>query len=207
MPETKLVCATKEDGTKIILNSDGTWKNIKSNSVAMKENEKFHFRKTCWGWKKDQVLNSEDKKPEDIDNNLLIFIGSISGLECNIGYVFSFNKLVRTKYHIIENHSFLPQYIGDYETLKTLLTKKYGNYRDDNQYWHDDTFKDNYSDWGTAISAGHLTFITKWSNKETNIVLILTGDNYEIQFGIEYSSQKFAGLEEKEVEDSTLLDL
>jgi len=207
MSEKKFTIVTKKDGTKIILNDDGTWENVKSSSIATKGNEKFHFRKTCWGWTKDQILNAENQKPEHSEDKVLVFNGTISGLECKIIYVFSSNKLVRTKYHIVENHSLSNQYIVDFEILKDLLTKKYGKHIDDNQFWHDDLYKDDYSDWGTAISLGHLVFITMWSYGETDINLVLAGDNYEINFAIEYSSRNLSHLDENEVENSTLLDL
>ena len=207
MSEKKFTLAAKKDGTKVILNDDGTWENAKPNNLTMKESEKFHFRKTNWGWAKNQVLNAEEQSPEHKEDNVLIFNGTISRLECKVIYVFSFNKLVRTKYHIVENHSFLTQYIIDFETLRDLLIKKYGKCKNDNQFWNDDLYKDEYSEWGTAISIGHLTYLAEWSNKETDIHLILTGDNYEINFSIEYSSRDLSGLEEKEVEGSTLLDL
>lgn len=47
-------------------------------------------------------------------------------------------------------------------------------------------YKDNSEDWGFAISLGDLAMISQWFTDTTEIGLTLSGDNYEIIFGIIY---------------------
>ena len=64
-----------------------------------------------------------------------------------------------------------------------------------------------FEDWGTAVAIGHLSQYTIWKLEDTQLILLLTGDNYEISLGIDYASLKFGILEEKKNEEKALDDL
>lgn len=194
--------ATTEDGKKVLLKDDGTWEYVVKEEPIKKD--KYNFRKTTWGMTKEQVKKTEKGKVEIEKDNSLIYSGKVGGLECGIGYVFAEGKLVRTRYLIIEKHTNKNDYITDYKSLKEILTKKYGKPIEDKQYWKKDLYKNDYQDWGFAISLGHLTYFATWRTNKTDIVLGLYGDNYKINLGVEYESIQLKVLEEKAREKKAL---
>lgn len=67
------------------------------------------------------------------------------------------------------------------------------------------TNKNDYiSDWGTAISLGHLVYYSTWETNETEIASILSGENYRISCVIEYSSRKLKDIEAKAAEEDAM---
>lgn len=156
----------------------------------------YDFRKACWGMTKEQVLASETA--ESIAKNKereLAYKGSVNDLDCKIIYVFAYDTLVKARYLINEEHSNKNEYITDYEKLKEILNKKYGDPTKDRTTWLSSIYKDNSRDWGLAISLGQLVYFTEWDTESTQIWLMLQGDNHKIQFSVEYTSIKYAYLD------------
>lgn len=153
---------------------------------------------------KEQIKNTEAGKILYDTEKMLIYKVSIAGLDCNIVYIFAEGKLVRTKYLITEKHSNENDYIADYKSLKKGLTKKYGQPIMDEHHWKRDLYKDDPQRWGFAISIGHLSYFAAWETLQTNILLALYGDNYDITLAIEYRSKKLRELEEREKEKRLL---
>ena len=161
--------------------------------------EEYTFRKTTWGMSREQGKDTEAKE--------IGYEGSILGLDCWIAYIFAEEKLVRANYSIDGEHSNKNVYIEDYYTLKTALSKKYGEPLEFEEVWKNDLYEDDPEDWGLAISIGHLTYMAEWKTLQTSIILSLSGDNYEINFQIQYRSKELGELEDREKERKALEDL
>jgi len=179
---------------------------------AIAENEpvnqkEYTFRKTTWGMNREQVKKTEIKEVAYEDEKILGYEGKIVELDCNIVYIFAGGKLVRTKYVITEKHSNKNEHITDYGILKAALIKKYGKPLEFEEVWKNDLYKDYPQDWGTAISIGHLIYMTEWETLQTSIILSLDGDNHEIMLAIQYRSKELGELEEKEKERKALEEL
>jgi hypothetical protein len=161
-------------------------------------NSQYDFRKTTWGMTQKQVLASEtaELSTQEKDRSL-IYKGSINDLDCKIIYVFAYDTLIKARYSIIEEHTNKNEYITDYEKLKELLNKKYGDPAKERTTWLSNIYKDNSRDWGLAISLGQLVYFTEWDTESTQIWLMLHGDNHEIQFSVEYTSIKYSYLDKK----------
>lgn len=164
----------------------------------------FTFRKTKWGMSKSDVKNSEPLKLFQEEDDLLVYKTKVLNKNVFVGYVFIDNQLVRTKYVLAESHSNQNDYIDDYLSFKAILEKKYGKPVDDQTIWRNDLYKSEYSDWGMAISIGHLVFHSTWITSSTEIMNILSGDNYEISCEVEYRSTKLKEIEKKAEEKKTL---
>jgi hypothetical protein len=154
----------------------------------------FDFRKVKWGMSIDQVMASESlevivKKPEFLGYQTLI-----AGKKTLLIYFFIQNKLFKARYAIREKHSNKNDYIADYKELHKILTKKYGKPLKDDTYWRNKLFKNNFSDWGMAVSVGHLVFLSEWGTDETRIQSLLKGDNHKINLVIEYNSKALENL-------------
>ena len=95
-------------------------------------------------------------------------------------------------------------YLEDYKQFKKLLIKKYGSQTEEKTRWLNDLYKDDRSDWGTAISIGHLMLLNGWENSDTFIALAMKGDNFEINCVIEYESKSLKPLTDKAKEKEQL---
>ena len=162
------------------------------------------FRNTRWGMSLDEVKNSEENQPTNNKNDLLVYINEIAGLSCKIVYIFADNKLTRAKYVFTNEHSNKNDFIVDYNEMKELLSKKYG-VPYDKELWKNDLYKDDYGQWGFAISLGHLMYYSEWATPNTSIKLVLNGENYNIDFQLEYSSSNLIKVE-KEIGEKKILD-
>ncbi|GAI82346.1 unnamed protein product [marine sediment metagenome] len=111
--------------------------------------------------------------------------------------VFLQDKLYNTGYVFTGEHSNKNDYIRDYKNLKGILTKKYGKPKSDRTTWDNDLFKNDRSQWGLAVSIGHLSYGTMWETSNTYITLILNGDNYEITLLAAYDSRKLKNWADK----------
>jgi hypothetical protein len=165
--------------------------------------EEYSFRKTKWGMSKQQVLASETLKPAQEKPNLLIYKTRLLENNYYIIYIFVDDKLVRSKYMLHERHSNKNSYIDDYNSLNAALTNKYGEPLEKDTLWLNDLYKDDRSNWVMAISIGHCVYFTKWETNESTIFQCLSGDNYKMECGVQYSSKQLKHLEKKQKEQQT----
>jgi len=166
------------------------------------EEAKYDFRKANWGMSKEQVKVAEKNKIE-IEDEEVIAIGrvEIDKKECIYVYHFLEDKLYRAGYGFMEKHTNKNLYINDYESLKEILTKKYGKPEIDKVIWKNDLFKSAKQDWGTAISIGHLEYFSSWETPTTYINLGLNGDNYKISLTLGYESRELKEWSDKILEE------
>jgi hypothetical protein len=109
-------------------------------------------------------------------------------MPCLISYYFAENQLVAGRYIFLSEHSNKNLYINDYDDIKESLIKKYGQPNVDRPVWNNDLYKNDPSEWGMAISVGHLSYTAGWQLANTQIILHLGGDNYDITLGLDYHS-------------------
>jgi hypothetical protein len=183
-------------------NSKHSWQ-----SQTSTPNNEIGFRKAAWGMDRDQVIQTEGREDVEEGDNYLSYAGQVAGLSCSILYIFVEDTLVRGKYFFTVSHSNDNDYLSDYSTLKEMLIKKYGRPLEDEQIWKGDLYKDDYQRWGMAVCIGDLTMYAKWGKSETEIVLILTGDNYQTNLAIEYISKRLGHLEDQMKERQALDEL
>ncbi|MCX6143155.1 MAG: hypothetical protein NTZ35_08040 [Ignavibacteriales bacterium] len=186
--------ATTDDGRKVILKTDGTWEYTKKEATV--RTNSVDFRKSNWGMSKKQVKATESGKIVRDDETALVYSGEVSGLDALIGYIFVDSKLVRTKYIFLPKHTNQNDFIQDYGTVKAALTEKYGTPKSDNTYWRNELYKSDYSEWGFAVSLGHLVYTAEWETESSKINIILSGENYKVHLSTEYASKRFENLED-----------
>ncbi len=164
-------------------------------------NGQSDFRKSSWGMDSSQIATAEGKKPEYQDKKgsiqYLGYSDQIAGLDCNVIYILAFDQFVRSQYSISEEHTNNTEYLSDYDKLKEALASKYGKPNSDDIYWKNDLYRSDPSEWGMAVAIGHMVKYTRWELPRTSIIIFLTGDNFKINLGIEYSSKELDALEEK----------
>jgi hypothetical protein len=101
-------------------------------------------------------------------------------------YVFVRDMLVRGKLAFTVQHANDNDFWDDFETLKAMLIKKYGQTVDDQTLWKDELYKDDPNQRGMAVSCGALVRLVSWDLDETHVSLVLSGDNYQIELAIHY---------------------
>jgi hypothetical protein len=197
--------ATTPSGKSVLLKGDGTWV-FQAPPVRAPESASG-FRKTTWGMDRADVIASEDKEDYEEGENFIAFSGNIAGLPCTIIYVFVRDSLVRGKLAFTVEHANKNVFLTDFETLKGMLTKKYGSPDGDETIWNADTYEDDPSEWGMAVSCGDLVKLASWDLGETQISAMLSGDNFQIELSIHYKSTALGYLEDQLNEQRALDEL
>ena len=115
------------------------------------------------------------------------------GLKATATYEFDDDKLYAAGYLIVEPHTNKTLYVNDYERLLNLLIEKYGAPKENDTYWHNDLYRDDPSEYGTAVAVGHLTRYALWNEPGVDIVILLDGDNFKIKLAVAYKDPEYDG--------------
>lgn len=170
----------------------GAEQNQESKTVSKEENENSEvenpdFRNCKWGMSKEEVKKYEtDIDITEENEEKIKAIVEVDNTDFLAEYYFNNDKLEQVTMLSMEEHSNENLFIDDYTNFQELISKKYGEPNQDKKIWSNDLYKDNSEDWGFAISLGDLAMISQWFTDTTEIGLTLSGDNYEIIFGIIY---------------------
>ena len=194
-----------DDGRKVVLNEDGTWVYHKDVVTSAEEGSRG-FRKLSWGAHRLDVKQSEPSVAWLEGDGYLGFESALGGNECLVVFVFLNDMLVRGKYVFSQKFANDNTYLSKFDEFKDMLQKKYGVPDSDNEYWLNDLYQDDYQSWGTAVSAGHMSRFTMWVDGATKVCLSLTGEGYQCDLSIEYSSIEYEA-EESKYKESIVLDL
>ena len=164
-------------GREFVVEDDGTCKLSSKTSAKTKTPVVAKgFRAASWGMSREQVLKTEKGKPtEQSAKELLYHHRKVANLPAAVQYSFVDGQLVAGTYLISKRHTNLLEHIDEYDTLKKLLTSKYGEPTRAKTAWRNELYKDNPSDWGTAVALGHMAMASEWNVGETTISLMLDG--------------------------------
>ncbi len=150
---------------------------------------KIYLEDAQWGMSIDQLKRIEGQPAHQGESQGYQIIGyqkEILERGCLVGYYFSNDRLLGAKFSFLEQHTNKNQNIADFKRIKDLLVQKYGKPVEDKISWEDITFKENISEWGNAVAMGHLEYVSKWSARETEVLLHLFGEEEEISLEVTY---------------------
>lgn len=164
------------------------------------------YRNAKWGMSMAEVRKIFPKSVPR-EGSLLIANDSVAGKNAFTAFIFTKNKLTVAGSTLQEKYVNKNSYLNDYRQLQALLIKKYGQPEDDKEYWSQELYKDDPSQWGMAVSVGHLTLITTWKTDKTAVELSCTGEKFESTVKVRYASRELNALQEQEAEKETLKDL
>lgn len=181
------VTAKTSDGRTVILKEDGTWEIVEPSADT--SNVGFHFRKTRWGMSRKQVIAAEGRKPDTQQDDWIAYNENVADFDCYLFYTFAQDKLALALYHFVQTHSNKNQYLSDFAKIKQILMDVYGEPVDDKENWSQSLYKNDPEHWGLAVSIGHLSRYVSFENDDTDIMLALTGDNFEVRLDIHYASK------------------
>jgi hypothetical protein len=161
---------------------------------------KKHFRNARWGMNRAQVVRIEGS-PNRHENSggldIIQYPQKILNMDCMVGYVFANNQLAKAKYSFLAQFEDKNQYIQSYKQIKDILIQKYGRPVAERVLWQDKYYQDNRSNWGLAISLGHLEFNSYWRDSETEIQLRVYGGKGRVFLVVLYSGLEYTNLAQK----------
>ena len=191
--------AVSSDGQRFKIFPNGTWE---VDCCVLPD--KAGFRSSSWGAAIEEV-KAQEKTDLVVDNDdLLAYKTAVGGLPSLAVFDFVDGHLVMGRYVIDVEHANQNSFLTDFNSLKDLLKKKYGPTSTSNAYWQNELFHDDYSQWGLAISIGHVSFFETWDEAETQIELQLHGDNHQVKLCVMYRSKALKPLMDAKHEQSAL---
>ncbi len=159
------------------------------------------FRNAKWGMKKSEVKKLEEAQLKEGGSSGLLYIGTISDLDCGILYRFVEDKLVLGMYGITEIHFDPNEYIDDFDRFRTILTQKYGLPITEEAKWKTEESERDYGNLGYEILKGNLVMGCVWELPKTKILLLIKKDEFSINLTLTYSSVKLQDLLESDIEE------
>jgi len=136
------------------------------------------------------VFGSPLVEEKALGRDILMYRKRVMGLDCSVVYTFYQGKLDQAKYSFKENYQDLNQHIMEYNRIQKALVQAYGNAADDKVVWHNEQLRPSAAYWGRAVSMGHLEYTSRWNTSDSNIQLLLTGDNKSVALQIKCLKQE-----------------
>ncbi|HUU87064.1 MAG TPA: hypothetical protein VMX17_04850 [Candidatus Glassbacteria bacterium] len=170
-----------------------------STMIFSQEEKKPEFRKAFFGMTQAEVKKLESDKLVHETKELLFYEDSLFGINCNVGYFFMKDKFAKGGYYFSgprNPHSNKTDFVRDYENIKAKVVEKYGKPKADKTIWKNDLYKDDPSEWGMAVSVGHLVKYCTWERPEVVMSLEIFGDNYKINLKLDYMHPDFDKMKE-----------
>ena len=117
------------------------------------------------------------------------FAGSI-GAMCLVGqYIIDSKENINSlAIFFTKPHSEYGKYLDDYDAVSDALTEKYGKPLISDVEWSSSLFQDSEDMHGTALAMGYLKKYAMWIFKDGTIYHSISGDNFEVEHSILYSS-------------------
>lgn len=165
------------------------------------------FRIAKWGDSKKAIMSKEGKEDISTVDRIYLFPDYVAGIKCDVAYIFTNDKLSMAKYMFNPTHTNKNDYIADYRKLVELMTEKYGKPKYDAPEWKNSLYKNDNEEYGFAISLGHLAYSAGWFGETTKITVALYGENHKITLMIQYVSEKYKDLKDKQDIQEKIKDL
>ncbi len=195
--------AISEDGVRFKLKSDGTWEP----DTVLENRDGIRFRSIEWGVGIAKIKAMEGQDPVHETDDFLMYETHVGGFPANLVFRFVSGMVHAGWYSFQQKHSDNNDFLSDFESLKKLMTVKYGKEKEYKDYWFNELYRDDFDERGLAISAGHHSIFVQWGDEETEITLQITGDNYEISLMLLYKSIRLQALADADSESKKLVGL
>ncbi|GFK92725.1 hypothetical protein NNJEOMEG_00552 [Fundidesulfovibrio magnetotacticus] len=158
--------------------------------------EEMDFRGVKWGMSKSEVMSTEHGSVFKEDSGRVGYLTEILDEETLLVYYFTDDKLTRARYTLLKvftNKS--NKYYESFQPLVSSLTEKYGKPNKHDKLWKNSLYKGRPSEIGMAIATGGYSEYVQWETKSTRIIAYISGNNFEIESGVEYDSKELSKLE------------
>jgi hypothetical protein len=168
-------------------------------AISLLAGDLTDFRQTQWGMTPAEVQRIEAAEPlPGTTPETMAFPGKAAGRDCTVFYGFENGRLVRAGYHFGAGaRGQKTDAVREYESLKSLLTEKYGAAHNEQVIWLDELFKNSPGEYGLAAAIGHHRRLAQWDTERTEIQASLGGENSRVSLRIDYTSKEFRSREEQ----------
>ncbi len=151
---------------------------------------KGDFRSGNWGDSKDDVAKYEKGTLVNDSGNEVTYRCTVAGLDMAAVYCYDNDgHLYSGRYVSQEEHSNPQQHIADYNKLKDSLSSVYGTPDTDEVIPMNSAYESTNLDDGTALKYGWLGFQATWQTDDTDIFMVMYGDNFNVVLGIKYTDK------------------
>lgn len=189
-------------GKHVILKENGTWEYKKVRDV-----NEVTFRGIPWGQEVGLIKKSISEEPLYYDDHILSYKDNLGGLNTQYVFFLANGRFIRGRYIFTDRHTNNNLFMADFEKIDKILYEKYGDPKVHGEKWLNDLYKDDFEQWGFAISMGHLFIFSEWTKGNVAIYHSLHGDNFDIYHILEYQQKYMQDLEDalKKEEDKSKL--
>ncbi len=147
-----------------------------------------------WGASADKLIGAEGRpfKREPVPGGeILQYKRDIVNKRCLVEYVLNADRLVTTRFYLLERYVDKSLYIKEYNQVKDFLNQKIGIPRADRMTWLDPTYERQNGLWGQALCDGQVEFSAEWVFRDTEVLLTLANIQHSVVFGAEVNDVKF----------------
>lgn len=144
-----------------------------------------------WGLAKSRLIANEGRplgSERQEEAEIISYRRDILDKRVLVEYVFIADRLVATRFHLLENYADKNRYLTDYARLKDHIVRALGEPLRDESVWLDERFRKDASQWGTALSLGQLELRATWSRPNVEVILTLAGGENRVAFGAQLSA-------------------
>jgi len=163
------------------------------------------FDEMQWGVSKKYILEMEGKPSSQErakSRDTMRYVQKVINMDCAIDYIFAANKLSKTKFSFLNTYpEDLNAYLEDYRRVKDALIQKFGRPLEENMNWRDSSYRDDFSNWGEAVSLGHLSLDSLWQTRQTEITASLGGSGEEVSLVVEFAALQIREVAKKGQEE------
>lgn len=171
-----------------------------STEIPIKQRSNVDFRNAKWGENMETVKKYELDITLSDSEDMLSGEVNVGGYESYVGFLFDDNKLYEGVYAFPLDYSNSGQYIPAYDTLKSMLTQKYGDPYEDEIIPLTKQSLIDYAGPASSLEYGYVVYRCQWETNTTNILLGMSAENYEVKLLILYTDKNY----EADINDSGL---
>lgn len=135
-------------------------------------------------------VKAYEGKPDSISSGIVSYFDiSVVHRKADAHYTFdSKENLDSLAIFFTKPHSEYGKYLEDYDAVSQALTEKYGKPLISDTEWANSLFQDSKDMHGTALAMGYMKKYAMWLFKDGTIYHSISGDNFEVEHSILYSS-------------------
>lgn len=135
-------------------------------------------------------VKAYEGKPDSVSSGVVSYFDiSVVHRKAEAHYTFDSKENINSlAIFFNQPHSEYGKYLDDYDAVSDALTEKYGNPLISDVEWSSSLFQDSEDMHGTALAMGYLKKYAMWVFKDGTIYHSISGDNFEIDHSILYSS-------------------
>jgi len=149
---------------------------------ALSQVLEYDFRNSIWGMTKAEVKLSEKAYPLSENETHITYKDTVMNIEATIGFRFIDDSLIEAGYAFREAHKDRDLYIRQFERVKVMLTRMYGEPLIDKNIGKQRA-NEGYPVESDSESDSHM-FIVEWHTRRSAIRLLLVDEKSSSEFGI-----------------------